>query len=886
MTSPIEISPKLISFLTTLFIFSHQLLFSQCLNGTQPECACETAPVLCSVDELDGYVFSMSDFLHPQDGPSPICSSAPGSQTNNPTWFAFTAWCTNLTLRARPSNCHWYQGYVGVQIAIYEDCTFQNAVACDVDIQDCNTGTKVLAMTGLTIGGVYYFMVDGCLGSYCDVTIDVVGVCGQEEIAPWSMPVTGEINPCVGDAVTYTVENLDGAGVYHWFLDGVLMGQSPSTSFSTVWTTPGSYQLCIDASNDPCVPVTDAPSPLCLTIVVHESDAGTLSVSPSPLCLNEIATITSAGYTPGVDNTQIILITDASGIIEDVIPAASGSYTSSSGGTFTVYAFNYVTSDGTVPVIGTNINDIDCGPGCCDLESQTITFQGLQAEVSNILCNNNGTDNNPSDDTFIFDLLVTGQTPGTFWRSTDGTLDGTYGTILQCGPYSIDAGWLNFDLHDYDVPACFTSITVIPPSACSVCLQSLDAGTGSTINCINTTATLTGISSETGNYNWTGPGSFFSNTLTTSVSDSGWYYLNVVFPNQCALSDSVFIDMDTDTPVADAGTDQILDCNQLDVFLDGSASTGNNMQYEWIDESGSVISTQVGVWVSKAAIYTLHVTNTLNGCVSVDNVNVMTNPDIPAWISADVSTENCDGENNGMIEVTGISGGVPPYSYSLNGLMTNATGFFSGLIPGEYMLQITDSKGCILDTFFTIQPGINLQLELPSIIELIVGNTGMIEAKVNVPVSELSSIQWSPEGLLSCDSCLTTTINALTNYSFQLTVVHQRGCVAVAELNITVVPETEIYMPNIFSPNGDGNNDYFTLYANDRVDMILALNIFDRWGELVFERKNFNPNDTGVGWDGKFKGKDMLPSVFAYYVEVLMVNGDTEIISGNVTLVK
>ena len=278
LTSPIEISPKLTAFLTTLCIFTIQLLYAQCTNGTQPECACETAPILCSVDELDGYVFSMSDFLHPQDGPSPICSSAPGSQTNNPTWFAFTAWCTNLTLRARPSNCHWNQGYVGVQIAIYEDCTFQNAVACDVDIQDCNTGTKVLVMTGLAIGGVYYFMVDGCLGSYCDVTIDVVGVCGQEEIAPWTMPVTGDTNPCAGDAVMYTVEDLDGAGEYHWFLDGVLMGQSPSTSFSTVWATPGNYQLCIDASNDPCVPVTDAPSPLCLAIVVHESDAGVLNL--------------------------------------------------------------------------------------------------------------------------------------------------------------------------------------------------------------------------------------------------------------------------------------------------------------------------------------------------------------------------------------------------------------------------------------------------------------------------------------------------------------------------------------------------------------------------------------------------------------------------------
>ena len=279
-------------------------------------------------------------------------------------------------------------------------------------------------------------------------------------------------------------------------------------------------------------------------------------------------------------------------------------------------------------------------------------------------------------------------------------------------------------------------------------------------------------------------------------------------------------------------------------------------------------------------------TNTLNGCISTDQVNVSVNPNIPEWIIADISPENCVGENNGMIEVTDISGGVPPYSYSLNGLGTNVTGLFSGLVPGDYTLRIMDGDGCVLDTFFTIQQGIDLLLELPSAIELIDGHTGLIEANVNVPVADLSSIQWTPGGFLSCDSCLNTSISASGNYLLQLTVIHQRGCVAIAQLNVSVVPETEIYIPNVFSLNGDGYNDYFTLYANERVDMILALTIFDRWGELVYQHKNFNPNDESAGWDGKFRGKDMPSSVFAYYIEVMMVNGETEIISGNVSLVK
>ncbi|HSF89092.1 MAG TPA: gliding motility-associated C-terminal domain-containing protein [Saprospiraceae bacterium] len=869
-----------------LCIISYQCLEAQCTDGTQPECACETAPVLCTVDELDGYMFSMAAFTHPEDGPSPICPGAPSSQTNNPTWFAFTAWCSDLTLRVRPRNCTWVQFVVGVQIVIFEDCTFQTAVACDIDVQDCNGGTKTLAMTGLTIGKVYYFMIDGCLGSYCDVTIDVVGVCGEEIIAPWTMPVMGATHPCVGDTETYSVETLDGAGIYHWFLDGVLIGQTPNNILSWMWDTPGTYELCIDASNDPCVPITDAPLPLCVTIEVQETNAGVLNLPSSTLCRSEIASISSIGYSSGVDNTQVILITDASGIIVQVIQAAAGTFTSWSGGIFTVYAYNFITESGSIPLVGSNINAINCGQACCDLVSGTITFQDLQATVSNIVCHNNGTDDDPSDDTFTFDLLVTGPTPGEAWRSSDGTLNGTFGVLLNCGPYFIADGSQYFDLHDYDIPTCSTSISVEPPAVCSVCFQVIDAGPGSTIDCINTSATLTGATSAAGVFQWTGPGAFESNTLTTMTTDSGWYYLTGSFAAQCTFIDSVYIDMDRDTPVAEAGADQFIDCLDAEVFIDGSASTGTNLQYQWTNTLGTVLSAQPGFMVTVPDLYTLQVTNSINGCYSTDEVEVSIKPDMPELIVADVIPENCIDENNGVINVTGIVGGTPPFSYSLNGLMTNATGLFSDLAPGTYTLQLTDGDGCILDTFFTIQQGIDLQLELVPFIELITGHTVSIEAFVNVPEQDLSIIQWSPPGILGCDTCLRSTIAALQDQLLSLTVIHENGCIATAELNVHVVPEMEIYIPNIFSPNGDGVNDYFTLYANERVNRIVELNVYDRWGGHIFQGKQIYPNDEASGWDGKFNGKEMLSSVYTYMLEVLMADGSTQHFSGSVSLVR
>jgi len=139
---------------------------------------------------------------------------------------------------------------------------------------------------------------------------------------------------------------------------------------------------------------------------------------------------------------------------------------------------------------------------------------------------------------------------------------------------------------------------------------------------------------------------------------------------------------------------------------------------------------------------------------------------------------------------------------------------------------------------------------------------------------------------LSCDTCLTSTILAAINQTLQLTVVHINGCVATAELNIVVVPAPHIYIPNTFTPNGDGLNDFFMLYSNDRVESILQLSIFDRWGDHIFEGQNLNPNETGAGWDGTFKGKKMNPGIFVYYFRILMKDGTTMTKYGDITMLK
>jgi gliding motility-associated-like protein len=112
------------------------------------------------------------------------------------------------------------------------------------------------------------------------------------------------------------------------------------------------------------------------------------------------------------------------------------------------------------------------------------------------------------------------------------------------------------------------------------------------------------------------------------------------------------------------------------------------------------------------------------------------------------------------------------------------------------------------------------------------------------------------------------------------------GCNDTATITITVNPTESIFVPNAFTPNGDGVNDVFTIYGSTDVQRVERLLVFDRWGELVYEATDFAPNDLSNGWDGSFKGKNLNPAVFVYYAEITLVNGDIVTRKGDVTLIR
>ncbi len=114
----------------------------------------------------------------------------------------------------------------------------------------------------------------------------------------------------------------------------------------------------------------------------------------------------------------------------------------------------------------------------------------------------------------------------------------------------------------------------------------------------------------------------------------------------------------------------------------------------------------------------------------------------------------------------------------------------------------------------------------------------------------------------------------------------RKGCDSIEYLYLIIVHGGEVYVPNAFTPNGDQVNDRLTVYANEDVQMIDHFAIYDRWGELVFQQRNFLPNDPSVGWDGAFRETPVRPAVFAYLVQWRDKFGNMHKAYGDVTLVR
>jgi gliding motility-associated-like protein len=187
----------------------------------------------------------------------------------------------------------------------------------------------------------------------------------------------------------------------------------------------------------------------------------------------------------------------------------------------------------------------------------------------------------------------------------------------------------------------------------------------------------------------------------------------------------------------------------------------------------------------------------------------------------------------------------------------------------------------------TINEVPEITLDIGIDLDLVAGDSVQLYALIRPPGVVVDSIVWSPANVLSCSHCLNPMlIVELPDTFFVTAIIYSGDCYATDTILVRAKDDFTLWVPNVFSPNGDDINDFVTVFSNDEIAMILEFEIFDRWGEKVFRSTNFIVNEPTLGWDGRFKGQYMNPAVFVYVAKVQFRNGVVRTVSGDITLLR
>ncbi len=298
--------------------------------------------------------------------------------------------------------------------------------------------------------------------------------------------------------------------------------------------------------------------------------------------------------------------------------------------------------------------------------------------------------------------------------------------------------------------------------------------------------------------------------------------------------------------------------------------------YSW--DTGSSLNTIDDL---NPGMYMLTVTD--NGGCTVSGTTELTAPD-PVILIAEFQDPECAGPFTGNITAVQTIGGTGAYTYSLNNSAFSDDPVFDGLGEGIYTLEVMDENGCIdgvVDTLFVPQiPNIDLGDNL----EISLGTTINLAPSINM--IDILSLNWTSSELIECPECLEQNIVPFNSANYVLSVTSVDNCTDVDSIYIDVNKFRKIYVPNVFSPDFNGTNDFFTIFGGPEVARIKNLKIFNRWGALMFEASNIESGIESLGWNGTYKNKEMDEGIYAWMAEVEFIDGVVLMYSGDIAIVR
>jgi hypothetical protein len=441
-----------------------------------------------------------------------------------------------------------------------------------------------------------------------------------------------------------------------------------------------------------------------------------------------------------------------------------------------------------------------------------------------------------------------------------------------------------------DSKGCFIvdSVAITAPPAITAFVETIDS-----VKCYGGSDGRISISGQGGNgspysYQWSPNTNNPNDTQTVNNLEADVYDVTITDGQGCTGTETFTVYQPGEIVVT-AQTEQPSCFGSDDGIITATIVGGNTgtVSYEWSD--GTQVIGSINPQDSLAAgTYAVTVTDAL-GCTGLLENIVLLDP--PAILGSynPLDPIECSGDQT-ILTIDTIYGGTGgPYQYSIDNGVTLNPSFPVSISGGEHFISYFDNSGkcSITDTINVFEPNaieitfdpINIELELGDSIVLNPIITGLYNGAPE-------SFVWTPvERLLNLPT-LTPTVYTFESQEFTLTVVDSNGCIGTGSVLVNIDPNRNVYIPNIFIPgNPKGLNDHFSPWIGKGVDNINFMKVYDRWGELMYERKDFLPeNQPSLGWDGRYKGDYVNPGVYVYAIEVKFLDGRVLLYRGDVTV--
>lgn len=433
---------------------------------------------------------------------------------------------------------------------------------------------------------------------------------------------------------------------------------------------------------------------------------------------------------------------------------------------------------------------------------------------------------------------------------------------------------------------CFLVDSVFIDSPLEVSFTALDSTATSCNGVDDGSATVAGSGGNGGPYTY-----LWSNMETTaSISNlpAGIYIVTITDNTGCTGVYSTEV-TEPEPILLEEGPGQDIQCFGGSEGVLSVVVTGGNVgtfTYSWSDGT-NVISTTASASNLTSGTYSVTATDA-EGCSGELTNLILSDP--PPVQGAYLPWEPllCNGDETTLVIDTIFGGAGAPYQFSLDFGVQLSQDFPITVSGGEHYITYFDVRNCEYTDTITIDEPAPIVVSFdPNEIEIELGDSLVLQPIITGAV--VDSFIWTPANLLLNPLALNPTVYTFESEAFNLVVFDANGCSGTGSVQINVDPNRNVFIPNIFTPNNpSGQNDHFNVYVGAGVKQVNFMRVYNRWGELLYERNSFYPDNDNLseGWDGRYKGDFVMPGVYVYIVEVEFLDDRVLLYRGDVTTIR